>query len=292
MTTPMQRLRVALATILGVAACVLIIVFVAQQAFWQPVQTAAPNDPTVAPTTIEPPELDPTDATAAPTSAPTFTPTPTPTPTAEPPPPTEPAQPQNELTRLLAEVVVVPTRPNVDGYDRDCGPGEGCVFGTAWSDDTNDQFGHNGCDTRNDVLRRALVDITIDADTNDCVVRTGTLLDPYTDRTISFLRGWDTSREIEVDHLIPLAAAWDLGAWKWSPEQRAEFSNDVEFELLAVYGPANQQKSDSTPASWLPSNKRFRCEYGVRYLRASLKWKLPITAADAEVLGHVARKCS
>lgn len=206
------------------------------------------------------------------------------------PPPTDSAA-KSRLLALLHEVTVVPSRPNVPGYERDCGPGEGCVFGTAWNDDTSAPLGHNGCDTRNDVLRRDLTDIEVDADTNGCVVRSGTLLDPYTGRAIDFVRGYYTSTDVQIDHLIPLAAAWDLGAWEWSPERRAAFANDVEHELLAVDGPSNLSKVDSTPASWLPPNKAFRCEYGTLYLEASIFWDLPITAADADVLLHVARKC-
>jgi hypothetical protein len=197
-----------------------------------------------------------------------------------------------KLRKLLNRAAVVATRPNAPGYDRGCGPGEGCVFGPEWSDATEAADSHNGCDTRNDVLRRDLVNTAIDSDTHGCVVLSGVLHDPYTGSRISFVRGWDTSVAVQIDHLIPLAAAWDLGAWRWSPAKRATFANDTAHELLAVDGPSNMSKGDSTPASWLPPNKSFRCEYGVRYLRDSIHWRLPITAADAEVLGHVARRCS
>lgn len=197
----------------------------------------------------------------------------------------------DKLSHLLGEVAVIPERPNPPGYDRDCSPGSGCVFGTEWNDATDAPDSRNGCDTRNDVLRRDLVDTTIDPGTNGCVVRRGVLHDPYTGRRIQFERGWGSSLAVQIDHLIPLAAAWDLGAWQWSPARRATFANDTKYELLAVDGPTNMAKVDGTPASWLPPNKAFRCEYGVRYIEASLYWQLPITAADAEVLTHVARTC-
>ncbi|PWN04950.1 deoxyribonuclease [Nocardioides silvaticus] len=195
------------------------------------------------------------------------------------------------LMRLLSQVGVVAQRPDVPGYERDCGPGQGCVFGTEWSDATDAPDSRNGCDTRNDVLRRDLIDTVIDPDTQGCVVLSGTLHDPYTGRAIPFERGWETSIAVQVDHVIPLAAAWDLGAWRWSAARRATFANDIRRELLAVGGPANMSKGDSTPASWLPPNKAFRCEYAVLYLRASLHYALPITRADAEVLENVARRC-
>ncbi|WP_277345719.1 HNH endonuclease family protein [Nocardioides sp. JQ2195] len=196
-----------------------------------------------------------------------------------------------KLASLLGQVQVIPRRPNVDGYDRSCSPRAGCVFGTAWNDATSAPLGHNGCDTRNDVLRKDLSDIVIKPDTNGCLVLSGVLDDPYTGRTIRFQRGYETSLAVQIDHLIPLAAAWDLGAWKWSQSEREAFANDVTHELLAADGPSNMAKSDSTPASWLPPNKAFRCEYGVRYVEASIEWQLPVTAADVEVLKHLVPKC-
>nr|WP_255668779.1 HNH endonuclease family protein [Aeromicrobium duanguangcaii] len=151
-------------------------------------------------------------------------------------------------------------------------------------------MGHNGCDTRNDVLRRDLTEVVIDPGTNDCVVRRGTLHDPYTGRSIAFERGWGSSLAVQIDHLIPLAAAWDLGAASWPRERREAFANDVKDELLAVDGDANQDKRDSTPGDWLPPNRAFRCEYGIRYVRTSLRWGLPITSADHGALGRVAEK--
>jgi hypothetical protein len=62
-------------------------------------------------------------------------------------------------------------------------------FGPAWTDDNNDALGHNGCDTRNDILRRDLVQQTLKPGTNGCVVLTGVLHDPYTGTAIHFVRG-------------------------------------------------------------------------------------------------------
>jgi hypothetical protein len=234
----------------------------------------------------------PFDSAGVPPTKPPSTPSVPSTPSQPVSPSGSPSTVGMELTTLLERVEVVATRPNAPGYDRDCGPSGGCVFGTEWNDATDAPDSHNGCDTRNDVLRRDLVNTMIDSATDGCVVLSGVLHDPYTGNTIRFVRGWGTSLAVQVDHLIPLAAAWDLGAWRWSPEKRATFANDTAHELLAVDGPTNMSKGDSTPASWLPPNKAFRCEYGVRYLRNSLHWSIPITSADAVVLGHVARKCS
>src|SRR4051812_44887969 len=97
------------------------------------------------------------------------------------PPAPAPAGP----TALLADLAVKGRAPKT-GYDR-------VQFGPAWTDDNDDEYGHNGCDTRNDILRRDLNDITLDPSTHGCVVLAGRLSDPYTGKTIMFTRGATTS---------------------------------------------------------------------------------------------------
>jgi hypothetical protein len=203
--------------------------------------------------------------------------------------PAPPAPPHSSFTgerldALLAQVRVVVSRPQVPGYDRECGPGDGCVFGTEWSDDTDAPDGHNGCDTRNDVLSAQLADVAYAPGSRDCDVVAGRLIDPYTGRTLSYET---EGSEIHIDHLFPLAAAWDLGAHAWGPGLRASFANDTELELLAVSGNQNMAKGDSTPASWLPPRTAFRCEYVVRYLEVALAYGLAVTQADATTIAFV-----
>ena len=138
-------------------------------------------------------------------------------------------------------------------------------FGAAWAD-----VDHNGCDTRNDILKRDMTDVTFKAGTHDCIVMSGTLADPYTGKTISFTRGNKTSSAVQIDHVIALSDAWQKGAQKLSESQRKQLANDP-YNLLAVDGPANQQKSDGDAATWLPKNKSFRCEYVARQIGVRAK---------------------
>ena len=200
----------------------------------------------------------------------------------------DPSADAARITDLLAQVPVVATRPQVPGYDRDCGPSDACSFGESWSDDTDAPDGHNGCDTRNDVLREQLTDVAYSRSSPGCDVVAGRLVDPYEGKVMEYAT---QGAQIHVDHLIPLAAAWDLGAAGWSQAERDRFANDTGVELVAVYSGANLSKGDSTPASWLPPLKAYRCTYVTRYLEAALAYDLPITAADANVIGAVARRC-
>lgn len=189
--------------------------------------------------------------------------------------------------RLLGQVRRVKDRPDISGYDRDCGPGDGCVFGTDWSDDTDAVLGHNGCDTRNDVLARSLDDVVFSERSPTCDVVAGRLQDPYTDTVLDYAT---EGSQIHIDHLFPLAAAWDLGAAEWSLEERASFANDPDLELLAVSGSANLSKGDSTPASWLPAHRAYRCAYVVSYLEVALAYDLAVTDADVDVIEPVLSK--
>lgn len=191
------------------------------------------------------------------------------------------------IDELLTKVRIVAARPHVPGYDRDCGPGHGCVFGTDWSDDTDAPDGHNGCDTRDDVLREQLIGVAFKADSHHCDVVAGHLADPYTGVDMDYAT---EGSQIQVDHIFPLAAAWDLGASGWTLNERSRFANDTELELLAVNGSANMSKGDSTPASWLPPVKSFRCEYVSRYLGVAVAYGLEITEADRTVIEFVQQR--
>ncbi|WP_423734907.1 GmrSD restriction endonuclease domain-containing protein [Bifidobacterium parmae] len=158
-------------------------------------------------------------------------------------------------------------------------------FGAAWAD-----VDHNGCDTRNDILKRDMTDVTFKAGTHDCIVMTGTLADPYTGKTISFKRGNKTSSAVQIDHVVALSDAWQKGAQKLSASQRKNLANDP-YNLLAVDGPSNQQKSDGDAATWLPKNKSFRCEYVARQIGVKAKYSLWVTKAERKAMTKVLATC-
>jgi hypothetical protein len=159
-----------------------------------------------------------------------------------------------------------------------------------WSDDNGVEGGHNGCDTRNDILRRDLVDLTYKTSTRDCVVATGTLHDPYTGTTIAFVRGQDTSTAVQIDHVVALSDAWQKGAQQLSPEQRRDLANDPR-NLQAVDGPTNSKKSDSDAASWLPPNKSYRCTYVSRQVDVKALYRLWVTQAEKDAMRQVLHTC-
>jgi hypothetical protein len=158
-------------------------------------------------------------------------------------------------------------------------------FGPAWAD-----VDHNGCDTRNDILNRDLTDRTWREGTHDCIVTSGILHDPYTGTVIHFTRGRRTSEAVQIDHVVALSDAWQTGAQQLDESTREDLANDP-LNLLAVDGPANQQKSDSDAASWLPANKAFRCDYVARQIAVKKKYRLWVTAAEKDAMAHVLTSC-
>jgi hypothetical protein len=185
---------------------------------------------------------------------------------------------------VLAGIAEIPLR--VRGYDY-----RRSAFGESWTDDNAAPGGHNGCDTRNDILDRDLVDKTY-VSISRCpnAVATGTLHDPYTSETINLVRGNQTGAAVQIDHLVPLAYAWDQGARNWTDEMRVRFANDPA-NLLAVDGPINEDKSDGEPAVWMPPNRAFWCQYAVQFVAVLRGYGLPVDAPSAPVLREAAETC-
>ncbi|MFC9934846.1 DUF1524 domain-containing protein [Glutamicibacter sp. NPDC127525] len=182
-----------------------------------------------------------------------------------------------ESLELLNEVTVKGRAPKT-GYDR-------AEFGKGWKDPDR-----NGCDARNDILSRDLVDVTYKPATRPCVVLSGTFDDPYTGKTIEFKRGQGTSTSVQIDHVVALSDSWQKGAQRWDAEIRLEFANDP-LNLLASDGPTNASKGDKDAASWLPPNKSFRCTYVSRQTQVKAKYDVWMTKAEHTAIGNILKSC-
>ena len=154
-------------------------------------------------------------------------------------------------------------------------------FGDGWAKT-------GGCDTRNVILRRDLTNAVLGDD--NCKVQAGALSDPYTGQRIAFKRGANSSGAVQIDHVVALSNAWQTGAQQLSSEQRISLANDP-LELLAVDGPANQQKGDGDAATWLPSNKPFRCQYIARQIAVKKKYSLWVTPPERTAMERILASC-
>ena len=158
-------------------------------------------------------------------------------------------------------------------------------FGQTWAD-----VDRNGCDTRNDILKRDLTGEVFKEKTRQCVVVSGTLIDPFSGETINFVRGNVSSMEVQIDHVVALSNAWQTGAFKLTIKERTAFANDP-MNLMAVKGRLNSQKGDGDAATWLPPLKSFRCDYVARQIAVKLKYKLWFTAPEKEAMVRILKSC-
>ncbi|MDE8668392.1 HNH endonuclease family protein [Pseudarthrobacter sp. H3Y2-7] len=186
-----------------------------------------------------------------------------------------------DATDALEQLKSVPVKGRAPktGYTRD-------EFGPAWADTDR-----NGCDTRNDILARDLANETFKPGTNNCVVSTGTLVDKYTGTTINFVRGQDTSSDVQIDHVVALRDAWQKGAQQLNADQRKELANDA-LNLMAADGPTNSAKGDKDAATWLPPNKAFRCEYVARQTAVKAKYSLWVTQTEHDAMVGILEGCN
>jgi hypothetical protein len=208
-------------------------------------------------------------STSAPTPTPTQTvpaPAPSPTPT---PTPTLDAEERSVLWILMNDLEV---------RDRDRVGYERAKFGQAWAD-----VDRNGCDQRNDVLRRDMVNLHTKPGTRGCVLARGTLSldgDSYAAKRVKFKRG---DGKIGIDHVVSLADAWRAGAYDWDVDQREKFANDL-MNLEALDSETNQDKDDETAAGWLPKDDDNQCALVVRQISIKHRYELSITAAEQEAM--------
>ena len=187
----------------------------------------------------------------------------------------EPAKAANTTTAKTAisalKTIQVKGRAPKSGYAR-------ALFGDGWGN-------IGSCDTRNYILIRDLKNETFKAGSK-CLVASGRLLDPYTNKVINFVRGVSTSTKVQIDHVVSLSDAWQKGAQQQSWATRTAFANDP-LNLLAVDGPTNASKSDSDAASWLPPNRSYWCPFVARQVAVKAKYKLWMTSAEKARISEI-----
>jgi len=158
---------------------------------------------------------------------------------------------------------------------------------------TRSQFPHwsdpdrNGCDARNDTLKRDLTQIIFKTGTRDCKVLTGQLLDPFSGKVITFS---STKSNIDIDHVVALSNAWQTGAAYFDKTKRQQIANDP-LNLLAVDFSLNRQKGDGDAATWLPPLKSYRCDYVSRQIAVKAKYGLWVTQPEKDAIVKILEKC-
>ena len=181
---------------------------------------------------------------------------------------------KKERATASIETLAVKGRAAKTGYDRSS-------F-SHWRDPDR-----NGCDARNDILRRDLTNLVIKSDSNGCKVLGGVLADPYSGKNIDFVFG---ASLVDIDHVVALSNAWQTGAFQFTSEIRLQFANDP-LNLLAVSASLNRQKGDGDAATWLPPTKSYRCQYVARQIAVKKKYGLWLTKPEKVAMSTLLAKC-
>jgi hypothetical protein len=158
---------------------------------------------------------------------------------------------------------------NRTGYQRDLFPTWDTISGT--------------CNTREWILKRDGTNVV----TNDaCTATSGSWYSPYDGAT------WTAASDLDIDHLVPLAEAWDSGASGWTTARRESFANDVTRpQLLAVTDNVNQSKGDQDPATWMPSRTAYRCTYVRAWVQVKYYYGLSVDSAEKSALTNYLSAC-
>ncbi len=144
----------------------------------------------------------------------------------------------------------------------------------------------DGCSLRQRIIKREFGETAV---LDGCNVVAGEFDEPYTGEHMVFTEKTQIYK-IQIDHVVALSDAWQKGAQYMEKEVRYKIATDP-LNLLAVDGPANEQKSDGDAATWLPSNKKFRCQYVARQVSVKYKYGLWVTEAEKEAIGKVLINC-
>ena len=145
----------------------------------------------------------------------------------------------------------------------------------------------DGCNLRQKIIKREFGDSAV---LDGCDVISGEFDDPYTGQHLTFSDKAAIGKGVQIDHVVALSDTWQKGAQYMSPETRYAMATDP-LNLLAVDASANQQKSDGDAATWLPSNKAFRCQYVARQVSVKYKYGLWVTDAEKSAIENILANC-
>lgn len=145
----------------------------------------------------------------------------------------------------------------------------------------------DGCSLRQRIIKREFGESAV---LEECNVVAGEYDEPYTGEHLKYSNRDEISNGIQIDHVVALSDAWQKGAQNLSSDERYAVATDP-LNLLAVDAAANKKKSDGDAATWLPSNKKFRCQYVARQVSVKYKYKLWVTDAEKNAIFKVLENC-
>lgn len=182
---------------------------------------------------------------------------------------TPPSIPSTATAKAELAALPVAADGSMTGYSRDLFPHWSTVSGS--------------CNTRETVLKRDGTNVVVDS---SCAATSGRWFSPYDGAT------WTAASDVDIDHVVPLAAAWRSGARNWTTAKRQQFANDLSGpQLIAVTDNVNQAKGDQTPATWKPPLTSYWCTYAKMWTRTKHKWALTVNTSEKTALQDMLGRC-
>ncbi|KAL4787031.1 hypothetical protein BJX76DRAFT_354640 [Aspergillus varians] len=182
---------------------------------------------------------------------------------------TPPGIPSTSVAETQLEALTVAAAGASSSYDRDLFP--------HWISQGN------SCNTRDRVLIRDGANVQTGS---SCAITSGSWFSEYDGET------WTLASDVDIDHVVPLANAWNSGASEWTTDEREAFANDLDIpQLIAVTDNVNQQKSDSGPEEWVPPLASYHCTYGKMWVNVKYTYGLTVTSAEKSALDDLLATC-
>ncbi|TCO51145.1 uncharacterized protein DUF1524 [Kribbella antiqua] len=180
-----------------------------------------------------------------------------------------PTPPSASTAAAQLASLTVKTEGSTTGYSRDLFPHWITQSGT--------------CDTRDQVLKRDGTGVTVDS---QCEPTAGRWYSVY-DAT------WvNDDSSVDIDHIVPLAEAWESGANTWSTSRRQQFANDLSIsQLIAVSASSNRSKGDKDPSAWKPTNTSVHCIYAREWIWVKYTYGLSLQSAEKTALQQMLGTC-
>src|SRR5207249_1423018 len=146
----------------------------------------------------------------------------------------------------------------------------------------------NHChDTREMVLARAEdPNVALKFKNGGCTIDSGLWHDPYTGTDMK------DAAESQIDHVVPLKAAYYAGAYAWTGPERCNYANYLsnDFHLQAVSGHENMSKGDRGPDGYLPPDERELCTYVSDWMKIKTIWELSATRNEVAAIQAVIQR--
>ena len=171
----------------------------------------------------------------------------------------------------LLGALTVAAEGSRNGYDRS-------LF-SHWRD-TNG----SGCDARQDTLAEQVIGFPQVDLFDSCVIVEGDWYSIFDGVTHA-----GSPSELDIDHVVALAEAWDSGAANWDSATRRRFANDPAH-LVAVTASSNRSKGDSDLTEWRPLRSAW-CVTATITAQVKAAYGLSVDRAEYDAIAEMLGTC-